>query len=142
VVFIAVPTRHDGDGEGSMPTIRAAAENVGNHLAPETTVVVESTVPPGEVAEVFTPTDGETTEFAVAHSPVRLSSSGSAADRRARTKLIAAERPASTLTPRSRSLGTVVDCSFDRIVCEIYIFSLVKLIKNYWRSVRVVYRAE
>jgi len=99
VVFVTVPTRHGADSERSLPSVRAAAEVVGEQLTPDTTVVLESTVPPGGTTDVFTPTleaaadavAGD--EFAVAHSPARLSSGPRGDGARHRTKLVGAEQP-------------------------------------------------
>jgi len=99
VVFVAVPTRHDADARRSLPTVRAAAEAVGEQLTRDTTVILESTVPPGGTADVFTPAletaadMGSGDEFAVAYSPARLSSGPPADDSRNGTKLVAAEQP-------------------------------------------------
>mgnify|MGYP000344973672 CR=1 FL=1 len=54
-VLITVPTPVDEDNTPSMEIVRSAGEAVGEHLAPGTTVVLESTVYPGATREVLVP---------------------------------------------------------------------------------------
>lgn len=136
VVFVAVPTRAHPDSEPSMPTIRAAAETVGKHLTAGTTVVLESTVPPGGVTEVFTPgleaasglVAGE--GFDVAYSPVRLS----LGDQHTRTKLVGADRA---------SVAQAVARLFERthdsvhVVADPETAAAAKCVENIYRDVNV-----
>lgn len=136
VVFVAVPTRHDADTERPLPTVRAAAESVGERLTPGTTVVLESTVPPGGVTEVFTPAldaaaDPDAGEgFEVAYSPVRLSPG----EGRAGTKLVGAER-----TPVARAVARLFERTHDavHVVPDPATAAAAKCVENVYRDVNV-----
>jgi len=79
VVVITVPTPIDDLENPDLAFVRAAGETVGEHISPETTVVLESTVFPGATETVLVPeieaasgyTAGE--EFDVGYSPERAS---------------------------------------------------------------------
>lgn len=140
VVFVAVPTRHDADARRSLPTVRAAAEAVGEQLTPDTTVILESTVPPGGTADVFTPTLEATAdmvagdEFAVAYSPARLSSGSPNDASRNRTKLVAAEQ---------LSVAQDVAALYERVFESVHVVSdpaiaaAAKCVENVHRDVNI-----
>ena len=136
VVFVAVPTRYEADTECPLPTVRAAAETVGDRLTPGTTVVLESTVPPGGVTEVFTPAlDAAATPdagegFDVAYSPVRLSPG----DQHTRTKLVAAERESA-----ARAVARLFERSYDsvHVVPDPATAAAAKCVENVYRDVNV-----
>lgn len=77
-VVVAVPTPVQ-DGESDLSAVEAAARTVGERLTPGTTVVLESTVPPGTTERRFVPAIEETSgltvgeDFHVGYSPARLS---------------------------------------------------------------------
>lgn len=77
-VVVAVPTPVR-DGTSDLSAVEAAARTVGERLRPGTTVVLESTVPPGTTERCFVPTLEEASgltageEFRVGYSPARLS---------------------------------------------------------------------
>jgi len=79
VVIVTVPTPIDDDETPNLAFVEAAGETVGEHLAPDTTVVLESTVYPGATRDVLVPAIEETSgysageEFAVGYSPERAS---------------------------------------------------------------------
>ena len=136
VVFVAVPTRYDPDTEQPLPTVRDAAETVGNRLTPGTTVVLESTVPPGGVTDVFTPAldaaaapdAGE--GFEVAYSPVRLSPG----DEHTRTKLVGAER-----VSVARAVARLFERTHDavHVVANPATAAAAKCVENVYRDVNV-----
>ncbi|QKY21936.1 nucleotide sugar dehydrogenase (plasmid) [Halolamina sp. CBA1230] len=134
VVFVAVPTRYD-DGT-TLPTVRAAAGTVGDRLTPGTTVVLESTVPPGGVTAVFTPAlDAAASPdagegFDVAYSPVRLSPG----EQHTRTKLVAAER-----APVARAVARLFERTYDsvHVVADPATAAAAKCVENVYRDVNV-----
>jgi UDP-N-acetyl-D-galactosamine dehydrogenase len=77
-VVITVPTPVDDLQNPDMKFVEAAAETVGQHMSPDTTVVLESTVFPGATSQVLVPeleaASGfdEGDEFHVAYSPERV----------------------------------------------------------------------
>jgi len=77
-VIVAVPTPVR-QGASDLSAVEAAARTVGERLRPGTTVILESTVPPGTTERRFTPAIEETSgltvgeEFRVGYSPARLS---------------------------------------------------------------------
>lgn len=136
VVFVAVPTRHDPDAVESLPTVRAAAETVGEWLTPETIVVLESTVPPGGVADVFTPALDAAANpdagegFEVTHSPVRLSPG----DKHTQTKLVGADRPSV-----ARTVARLFERTHDsvHVVADPATAAAAKCVENIYRDVNV-----
>ncbi|WP_232702546.1 nucleotide sugar dehydrogenase [Halobacterium wangiae] len=140
VVFVAVPTRHDTETRRSLPTVRAAAETVGEQLTPDTTVILESTVPPGGTSDVFTPTLEATAnmtageEFAVAYSPARLSPGNREGDARNPTKLVAAEQ---------RSVARDVAALYERVFESVHVVrdpaiaAAAKCVENVYRDVTI-----
>ncbi|WP_336036823.1 nucleotide sugar dehydrogenase [Halobacterium yunchengense] len=140
VVFVSVPTRHDEHASGDVPVVRAAAETVGERLSPETTVVLESTVPPGATTDVLAPTLEATADlaagdaFAVAHSPVRLSPGGPRGEWRTRTKLVGAPRRSV-----ARDVATLYEDVYDDVcvVDDPATAAAAKCVENVHRDVNV-----
>lgn len=136
VVFVAVPTRYDPDVNRPLPTIRDVAETVGAQLTTGTTVVLESTVPPGGVTELFTPAldaaaDPEVGEgFEVAYSPVRLSPG----DQHTRSKLVGAER-----APVARAVAKLFERTHDavHVVADPETAAAAKCVENVYRDVNI-----
>jgi len=77
-VVVAVPTPVK-DGESDLSAVEAAARTVGERITPGTTVVLESTVPPGTTERLFVPAIEEASGLTVGegvqvgYSPARLS---------------------------------------------------------------------
>lgn len=78
-VIVTVPTPVDRDERPNLEYVESAADTVGRHLTPETTVILESTVYPGATREVFIPTLEAASDltspldFGVGYSPERIS---------------------------------------------------------------------
>lgn len=139
-VFVAVPTRHADCASESLPAVRAAGETVGDHLTAGTTVVLESTVPPGGTADVFEPALEAASgfdagdEFAVAYSPDRFSPGQSMDEWRARTKLVAAERASV-----ARDVAALYERVYEsvRVVSDPATAAAAKCVENVYRDVNI-----
>ncbi|MCO8247105.1 nucleotide sugar dehydrogenase [Haladaptatus sp. AB643] len=76
-VMIAVPTPVDKNDQPSLDFVVAAGKTVGEHISPDTTVILESTVFPGATREVLVPAIEEASgltcgvDFFVGYSPER-----------------------------------------------------------------------
>ncbi|WP_458187849.1 nucleotide sugar dehydrogenase [Haladaptatus sp. NG-WS-4] len=76
-VMITVPTPVDENEQPNLDFVEAAGRTVGEHLSPDTTVILESTVFPGATREVLVPAIEETSgltcgeDFFVGYSPER-----------------------------------------------------------------------
>ncbi|WP_458210689.1 nucleotide sugar dehydrogenase [Haladaptatus sp. NG-SE-30] len=76
-VMITVPTPVDENEQPNLDFVEAAGNTVGEHMSPETTVILESTVFPGATREVLVPAIEETSgltcgeDFYVGYSPER-----------------------------------------------------------------------
>jgi UDP-N-acetyl-D-galactosamine dehydrogenase len=112
-VVITVPTPVDELQNPDTRFVESAAETVGTHMAPGTTVVLESTVFPGATAQVLVPTledasgftEGE--QFDVAYSPERVAPGVSGRSVSDVVKLVGA---------RSKAVGEDVARLYERIV--------------------------
>jgi UDP-N-acetyl-D-galactosamine dehydrogenase len=138
-VFVAVPTATDS-GDPTLDCVRAAGRTVGQHLDPETTVVLVSTVAPGTTERVFVPvleassglTAGE--EFAVAHAPERLSPSTDGQTVFPETRLVGAaskEVAEDVATRLEASAGSV------RVVDSLRVAEAAKCVENVQRDVNI-----
>lgn len=139
LVLIAVPTA-TADGTPSLARVEDAAETVGRHLAPDSTVVLVSTVPPSTTESLFTPAlesasglragDG----FAVAHAPVRLSPSTAGATVRPQTRLVGAATSsvADSVAAQFERAGTAV-----HVVDGVRAAEAAKCVENVQRDVNV-----
>ena len=113
-VLVTVPTPVDDMGDPNLEFVESAGRTVGDHLTPDTTVVLESTVYPGVTNERFAPlledrsglTAGE--EFSVGYSPERLSPGDEGRGLREVTKIISGDTEA-TLQDLAELYGSVVD---------------------------------
>ncbi len=78
VVIVAVPTPVDDLKKPDLSLVESAGKTVGEHITPETTVVLESTVYPGATREVFVPAIEETAglvagdDLGIGYSPERM----------------------------------------------------------------------
>ncbi|WP_136718401.1 nucleotide sugar dehydrogenase [Halorientalis salina] len=76
-VLLTVPTPLDQNNRPSVEFVKSAAETVGQHMTPDTTVILESTVYPGATQEVLVPALEDASglecgeEFSVGYSPER-----------------------------------------------------------------------
>ncbi|MFC3476127.1 nucleotide sugar dehydrogenase [Halobacterium litoreum] len=136
VVTVSVPTGRGGDGR-SLELVRDAAATVGEHLTAGTTVVLESTVHPGGVRGVFAPALERASgldagrEFAVAHSPERLSPGGRTD---VRTKLVGADDPA-VARDVADLYGRVHDSV--HVVDDPAVAAAAKCVENVYRDVTI-----
>ncbi|WP_049897020.1 nucleotide sugar dehydrogenase [Natrialba chahannaoensis] len=77
-VIVAVPTPVDDLEKPDLGLVEQAAKTVGEHLRPEMTVILESTVYPGATREIFVPALERTSklqageDFGVGYSPERV----------------------------------------------------------------------
>lgn len=138
-VLIAVPTA-TAEGDPTMATVEAAAETVGHHFCPGTTVVLVSTVYPGATAEVFVPalesTSGLTagTDFSVAHAPVRLSPHSHGSTVIPDTRLVGADS-AAVAADVAAQFETVVDTV--HVVDGTQVAAAAKCVENAQRDVNI-----
>ncbi|KTG08392.1 nucleotide sugar dehydrogenase [Haloprofundus marisrubri] len=99
-VIVTVPTPVDEMENPDLRFVESAGETVGEHMTPDTTVVLESTVFPGATRSVLAPaleeasglTEGE--EFFVAYSPERATPGDEKHGLRDVVKVVGADDPA------------------------------------------------
>ncbi|MDZ5812519.1 nucleotide sugar dehydrogenase [Halorubrum sp. AD140] len=138
-VIVAIPTATD-DGTPTMESVAAAAETVGHHIVPETTVVLVSTVYPGATEQVFVPTLeaasglAADTDFSVAHAPVRLSPRTDGSTVIPETRLVGAD---------SAAVADEVAELFERVVDTVHVVDTIrateaaKCVENVQRDVNI-----
>lgn len=138
-VLVAVPTTTD-DGTPTVESVADAAETVGHHLTPGTTVVLVSTVYPGATEQVFVPALESASglaagmDFSVAHAPVRLSPQTDGATVIPETRLVGAD---------SAAVADEVAARFERVVDTVHVVDTIrateaaKCVENVQRDVNI-----
>lgn len=138
-VLVAVPTATD-DGTPTMESVADAAETVGYHLTPGTTVVLVSTVYPGATERVFVPALESASglaagsDFSVAHAPVRLSPRTDGSTVIPETRLVGAD---------SAAVADEVAARFERVVDTVHVVDSIrateaaKCVENVQRDVNI-----
>ncbi len=119
IVIVTVPTPVDDSKNPDLSYIEAAAETIGEHVAEETTIVLESTVYPGVTRTVFGPvieaqsglTIGD--ELSLGYSPERLSP-GESGSSLSEVKKIVSGSDAETEQQLFELYGSVVDAGIYR----------------------------
>jgi UDP-N-acetyl-D-galactosamine dehydrogenase len=140
-VIVAVPTPVDDSQNPDLAFVESAGETVGEHLTPDTTVVLESTVFPGATESVLVPalesasglTAGE--DFAVGYSPERVSPGDTGRGVNDVIKIVGAESEA--VTEDLASLySQIVDAGVHR-AANIETAETAKVIENVQRDINI-----
>jgi UDP-N-acetyl-D-galactosamine dehydrogenase len=140
-VVVTVPTPVDSTQTPDLGYVESAAETVGRHLRPGTTVVLESTVYPGATADVLRPaleeasglTAGE--DFAVGYSPERASPGDVGRGLRDVVKVVGANDPG-VREDLAALYGDVVDAGVHRAP-DIETAEASKVIENVQRDMNI-----
>ncbi|MHB9286842.1 nucleotide sugar dehydrogenase [Halobacteriales archaeon Cl-PHB] len=140
-VIITVPTPVDDHDNPNLDFVEAAGQQVGEHLSPGATVVLESTVFPGATREVLVPALEETSgltadeEFAVGYSPERASPGETGRGVSDVVKIVGADDEA-TREELAKLYGRVVDAGIYRAP-DTQTAEAAKVIENVQRDINI-----
>lgn len=139
VVVVCVPTPLTDDGGPDLGPIKAAAATIGEHIGPNTLVILESTTYPGTTEEVFAPlvlgadhTLGD--DVLIAFSPERIDPGSKTYGVKNTPKVVGGLTPECTTAAQvfySRFIDTVVPTKGAREA------EMAKLLENTFRHVNI-----
>jgi UDP-N-acetyl-D-galactosamine dehydrogenase len=140
-VVVTVPTPVDSNQTPDLGFVESAAETVGAHMRPGTTVVLESTVYPGATRDVLCPaieaesgfTVGE--EFELGYSPERLSPGVTGRGLAEVVKVVSGRTPAVT-ADLAALYGEIIDAGVHRAP-SIEAAEAAKCVENIQRDVNI-----
>ncbi|MFC6955388.1 nucleotide sugar dehydrogenase [Halorubellus litoreus] len=141
LVVLTVPTPVDDVGTPDFSYIESAGETVGEHMAPGTTVVLESTVYPGATEDVLVPALEAASglelgdDFGVGYSPERVSPGDSKRGLRDVTKIVSGHSE-DAREEIAAVYEAVVDAGIHR-VDEIKTAEAAKAIENVQRDINI-----
>jgi UDP-N-acetyl-D-galactosamine dehydrogenase len=140
-VIVTVPTPVDNTQNPNLDFVKSAARTVGQHIAPGTTVILESTVYPGVTESVLGPaieaesglTAGD--EFNLGYSPERLSPGDDGKTLEEVTKIVSGDTD-ETLADVAALYETVVEAGVYRAP-SIKTAEAAKVIENVQRDINI-----
>ncbi len=140
-VVITVPTPIDDHENPNLEFVEAAGREVGQHLAPGSTVILESTVYPGATETVLVPAIEETSgltageEFNVGYSPERASPGEEGRGVSDVVKIVGADDE-ETRDELAQLYGRIVDAGVYRAP-DVETAELAKVIENVQRDINI-----
>ena len=137
--------RSDADGEPDLRAVLSAARAIGDHLQPETLVVLQSTCPPGTTARVLVPELERGSglradeDFFVVYAPERIDPGNARFGVRNTPKLIGGASADSTELAR-----TLFETCVDEVIAvsSPEVAELAKLVENTFRFVNIGFANE
>lgn len=140
-VVVAVPTPINVDRNPDFRILRSACRAVGEHLAPGTIIVFESTVHPGATEEICGPVLEEVSglkagkDFKLAYSPERINPGDKVHTIEQITKVVAGQ-DSETLETVARTYEAIIDAGVHR-ASSIKVAEAAKVLENTQRDINI-----